>query len=112
MTIDNKKPLKAKQIENENGYRHSPASIGYNSVLFDERLLVWFSCGAASAVAAKRVIEQYGNTHDIEVVYCDTLEYEHPDNIRFLSDVAGWIGRDIKIIKSRKYNDILCMAII
>ena len=78
-----------------------------NALLFQERLLVWFSCGAASAVAAKHTIEKYGNTHEIEVIYCDTLKYEHPDNIRFLSDVTSWIGREIKIMKSKKYNDIM-----
>ena len=86
---------------------HSARSTGYNSVLFDERLLIWFSCGAASAVTVKRAIEQYGNTHDVEVVYCDTLKYEHPDNPRFLDDVSNWIGRDIQIVKSKKYNDIM-----
>ena len=31
-------------------------------------IAVWFSCGAASAVAAKLTIERYGATHDIRVV--------------------------------------------
>lgn len=67
------------------------------------RVLVWFSCGAASAVAAKLAVEKYP---DCEVLYCDTLKYEHPDNIRFLHDVEKWIGKKIKILKSEKYNDI------
>lgn len=67
------------------------------------RHLVWFSCGAASAVAAKLAVEQYP---DCEVLYCDTLAYEHPDNMRFLHDVEKWIGKEIKILKSAKYNDI------
>jgi 3'-phosphoadenosine 5'-phosphosulfate sulfotransferase (PAPS reductase)/FAD synthetase len=77
------------------------------ATLFAPRILVWFSCGAASAVAAKRTIEQYGDTHDVEIIYCDTLKYEHPDNPRFLSDVSDWIGREIKIMKYHKYNDIM-----
>ena len=48
------------------------------------RVLVWFSCGAASAVAAKMSVEKYGDR--CEVVYCDTLKYEHSDNLRFLLD--------------------------
>jgi len=68
-----------------------------------ERVLVWFSCGAASAVAAKVAVEKYP---DCEILYCDTLSYEHPDNIRFLNDVAKWTGKDIKILKSDKYTDI------
>lgn len=68
------------------------------------RVLVWFSCGAASAVAAKKAIEKYGDA--VEVCYCDTLAYEHPDNLRFLKDCEKWFGREIKILKSEKYTDI------
>ena len=67
------------------------------------RVLVWFSCGAASAVAAKLAVEKYP---DCEVLYCDTLAYEHPDNMRFLDDVSAWIGKEITILKSKKYIDI------
>ena len=68
------------------------------------RVLVWFSCGAASAVAAKMAVDKYGDR--CEVLYCDTLKYEHPDNKRFMADVAKWIGKDIKLLKSDKYEDI------
>ena len=67
------------------------------------RTLVWFSCGAASAVAAKLAVDKYP---DCEVLYCDTLAYEHPDNMRFLKDVEKWIGKEIKLLKSEKYTDI------
>lgn len=69
-----------------------------------ERVLVWFSCGAASAVAAKLASEKYGK--ELEVLYCDTLAYEHSDNKRFMADVEKWIGRKIKILRSEKYKDI------
>ena len=68
------------------------------------RVLCWFSCGSASAVAAKLAVEKYGN--DCEVIYCDTLAHEHTDNIRFLKDVETWLGIKIKILKSKKYKDI------
>lgn len=68
------------------------------------RVLVSFSCGAASAVAAKMAVEKYGAR--VEVIYCDTLKYEHPDNVRFLNDVSSWIGKPITIIRSKKYTDI------
>ena len=67
------------------------------------RILCWFSCGAASAVAAKLTTEKYP---DCEVLYCDTLKYEHEDNLRFLRDVESWIGKKIKLLKSTKYEDI------
>ncbi len=41
-----------------------------------------------------------------EIVYCDTLAYEHVDNLRFLREVQDWIGREIKIIRSKRYRDI------
>jgi hypothetical protein len=69
-----------------------------------ERVLVWFSCGAASACAAKLAIERYGER--AQVLYCDTLKYEHPDNRRFMRDVEQWIGREIKVIRSDDYTDI------
>lgn len=72
--------------------------------LWTDRTLVWFSCGAASAVAAKVAIKKA--TLPVEVLYCDTLKYEHPDNIRFMKDVEAWIGREIKILHSDKYEDI------
>lgn len=68
------------------------------------RALVWFSCGAASAVAAKLAVEKYGDA--CEVLYCDTLAYEHPDNPRFLAAVERWIGKTVKILKSPDYADI------
>ena len=49
------------------------------------RHVVWFSCGAASAIAAKVAVEKYGDS--VEVVYCDTLSSEHPDNARFYREV-------------------------
>jgi len=67
------------------------------------RVLCWFSCGAASAVAAKKTLEKYP---DAEILYCDTLKYEHPDNLRFLKDCEKWFGKEIKILKSEKYSDI------
>lgn len=61
--------------------------------------IVWFSCGVASACAAKLM-------PDAEVVYCDTSGDEHPDNMRFLRDVEDWIGRKITIIRSGRYTSI------
>lgn len=68
------------------------------------RVLAWFSCGDASAVAAKLAVETYGAA--CEVCYCDTFAYEHPDNRRFLADVARWIGQPITILRSPDYTDI------
>lgn len=68
------------------------------------RVLVWFSCGAASAMAAKLATLKYGDR--CTVVYCDTLASEHPDNARFFADVERWIGRKIHVIRSEEYTNI------
>ena len=68
------------------------------------RVLVWFSCGAASAVAAKMAVDKYGDK--CEILYCDTLKYEHTDNVRFMFDVCKWLDVEIKLLKSDKYEDI------
>jgi 3'-phosphoadenosine 5'-phosphosulfate sulfotransferase (PAPS reductase)/FAD synthetase len=69
----------------------------------DGRVVVWFSCGAASACAAKIAVEKYPECH---IVYCDTLATEHPDNSRFLADVEKWIGKSIEVIRSTKYESV------
>ncbi len=65
------------------------------------RRIVWFSCGAASAVTAKVALEAHP---DALVVNCDTTVNEHPDNKRFRSDVSDWLGRGIIVIHSEKYK--------
>ena len=69
----------------------------------NKRVLVWFSCGATSACAAKIAKEMFKN---VEILYCDTLKYEHPDNKRFMTDCEQWFGSSIKILRSEKYTDI------
>lgn len=70
----------------------------------DQRVVVWFSCGAASAMAAKLAVEKYGDR--CVVVYCDTSQSEHPDNLRFLTDIERWIGKSVLKIKSEKYASV------
>jgi len=62
-----------------------------------ETIAVWFSCGAASAVAAKKTIEKYGKTHNVLVVNNPVIN-EHQDNERFLQDCEKWFGQ--KIVKA------------
>ncbi len=68
------------------------------------RVLAWFSCGDASAVAAKLAVVKYPS--ECEVLYCDTFAYEHQDNRRFFRDVEHWLGRGIKVLRSLEYTDI------
>ena len=68
------------------------------------RVVAWFSCGAASAVAAKKALEKYGQK--VEVVYCDTSANEHPDNARFMTDVENWLGKKVTRLMSDKFKTV------
>lgn len=67
-----------------------------------ETIAVWFSCGAASAAAAKLTVEAYGAHNTVRVLNCPILE-EGEDNRRFLADVERWIGQPIETVTNPKY---------
>ncbi|XTZ40272.1 hypothetical protein ACQYRI_10060 [Salmonella enterica] len=69
-----------------------------------ETIAVWFSCGAASAVAAKLTIEKYGQTHDIRVLNNPVAE-EDSDNARFLRDVEKWLGVEIESVVNPMFQN-------
>jgi len=66
------------------------------------QIAVWFSCGAASAVAAKMTIEKYGDTHNVRILNNPVAE-EDADNRRFLLDVQDWLGYEIESVVNKKY---------
>lgn len=70
----------------------------------EQRIIVWFSCGEASACALKLAIAKYGSK--VIPVYCDLSKSEEADNQRFLRDVERWTGTTITLIKSSKYETI------
>jgi len=65
-------------------------------------IAVWFSCGAASAIAAKKTIEIYGSDNNVLIVNNPVMN-EHPDNLRFLKDCEQWFGRKIIEATNPKY---------
>ncbi len=67
-----------------------------------ETIAVWFSCGAASATAAKLTVEAYGKTNTVRVLNSPILE-EGEDNRRFLRDVEKWIGQEIELVINPKW---------
>lgn len=67
------------------------------------RVVCQFSCGAASAVATKLAIAQYGATHDVVIVNAFIHE-EHDDNRRFLADCERWFGRTVTVLRDEKHN--------
>jgi len=69
-----------------------------------DTIVVWFSCGAASAVAAKKTIELFGSICTIRLVN-NPVKEEHPDNLRFLSDVERWLGIKVETALNSKYKN-------
>lgn len=67
-----------------------------------ETIAVWFSCGVASAIAAKKTIEKYGESHNVSIVNNPVVN-EHVDNIRFRNDVEKWIGQKILLATNNDF---------
>ena len=66
------------------------------------RVVSWFSCGAASAFATYLAKEKYRH-RPFEAVYCRVAE-EHEDNIRFLQDFENRCSLPVKIIGDKQRN--------
>jgi len=73
----------------------------------DKHIAVWFSCGAASAVAAKLTLEKYGQDNKVSVVN-NPIKEEHEDNQRFLRDVEEWLNHPIQFATRNKYPSQSC----
>lgn len=67
------------------------------------RIVCQFSCGAASAVATKIAIAQYGATRDVQIINAFLLE-EHADNRRFASECEEWFARPVTVLRDEKYG--------
>lgn len=70
--------------------------------LWQGRVIAWISWGAASACAGKLAIEKYDER--ALLVNCDTSRNEHPDNKRFQRDLEAWYGREVILLKSKKFT--------
>jgi len=66
-----------------------------------KRVVCQFSCGAASAVATKLALAQYG---DRCVIVNAFVKQEHDDNRRFLADCERWFGREVTVLRDEKYG--------
>lgn len=67
------------------------------------RIVCWFSCGAASAVATKLAIVDNAGKLPLVVARCLVKE-EHPDNDRFASDCEKWFGVPIINLTNEQYD--------
>ena len=68
-----------------------------------QRIVCWFSCGAASAVATKLAIAENANKVPLVIAYTEVIE-EHPDNKRFLKECESWFGQEILILGNDRYD--------
>jgi hypothetical protein len=67
-------------------------------------IAVWFSCGAASAVAARLTLDLYGSAYDVRLLNNEVVE-EGDDNRRFLRDCEQWLGHPIEDVFNPKYPE-------
>lgn len=68
------------------------------------RVVIWFSAGVTSAIAAKLTVDKYRDVLPVHLVTCDTGS-EDEDNHRFGNDVAEWIGLPLEVVRNEKYID-------
>lgn len=73
-------------------------------------IVVWFSCGAASAVAALETLRRYDDQCVVRVVNNPVIE-EDEDNRRFLLDVERWLGIDVELATNPKYPECSAEAV-
>lgn len=75
----------------------------FSQISQKKRIICWFSCGAASAVATKLAINQdHGNIPII--VARIVIKNEHGDNDRFAADCERWFGVPIVELTNEKYG--------
>jgi hypothetical protein len=67
-----------------------------------DTIVVWFSNGAASAVAWQETLKRYGNLCQVVAVNNPVVE-EDSDNIRFAQDVMVWLGQPLVFWRSRRF---------
>jgi hypothetical protein len=72
-----------------------------------KHIAVWFSCGAASAVAAKLTLDKYHPKNKVSILN-NPIKEEHEDNQRFLRDVSKRLNYPIEHVTHSKYPSQSC----
>jgi len=67
------------------------------------RIVSWFSCGAASAVATKIALRVWDGEGEFVIGYCEIKE-EHEDNRRFLLDCEKWFDYPVTVMGNDEYG--------
>jgi hypothetical protein len=75
-----------------------------------DTIAVYFSCGAASAIAVKKTIELYAHRCNVVIVN-NPIKEEDEDNQRFLKDVATWLNVNIQTATNSKFKSCSCIEV-
>lgn len=65
------------------------------------RHIIWFSCGVASAISAKKYLAIVPTAQLVRIV----VKNEHEDNDRFAREWSEHLGKEITELRSSKYVD-------
>lgn len=92
--------------------RYSPyiLFISKRQIMNNKTIAVWFSCGAASAVAAKLTLDQYGRDNDILIIN-NPVQEEDEDNRRFKRDIEKWLNHSIIEAKNKDFPNASIMEV-
>lgn len=75
-----------------------------------DTIVVWFSCGAASAVATWLTLRCYGHRCKVRVVN-NFIKQEDADNRRFHADVQRWVGVKFENAACSKFPNGDCVEV-
>lgn len=75
-----------------------------------DTVVVWFSHGAASAIAWQETLRVYGDRCNVVAVNNPVAE-EDEDNLRFGKDVAEWLGRELIEWVNPKFPNASCLEV-
>ena len=81
-----------------------------NKVQKGSNIVVWFSHGAASAVAWQETIKKYGDSCNVIAVNNPVVE-EDEDNKRFGDDVSVWLGQELISWVNPKFPKASCVEV-
>jgi len=68
-----------------------------------QRVVSWFSCGIASAVATQLALSRLKPDQALVIANCEIQE-ENPDNKRFLKECEEWFGQEIIVLGNDTYD--------
>jgi hypothetical protein len=68
------------------------------------RIVSWYSHGAASTIATKLALAEFG--HDAVTIACIDTGSENDDNERYRTDCERWFDHPVVMLRSEKYADV------